>query len=227
MLPMLLIYCIFHFLLYKDFVFPDSIFNVIAHITGISVFYNDNLYDWFVPTLIFLYLIFPLLYGLCLIIKKYSISLIILIIIIILLCVIPIYDFGWQLIIPRLCTVIIGIMTYLYEKDNNYKVIFSLYGYTALLSFMSFVKGSYLSTPAMALLISMNKNYLPFRPIVSFLGRHSFEIYLGQALCLNWLYFFDLNYNEFIAFSFLGLSCSAFLLWASHYLFWKIAVGNH
>jgi peptidoglycan/LPS O-acetylase OafA/YrhL len=141
--------------------------------------------------------------------------------------VIPIYDFGWQLIIPRLCTVIIGIMTYLYEKDNNYKVIFSLYGYTALLSFMSFVKGSYLSTPAMALLISMNKNYLPFRPIVSFLGRHSFEIYLGQALCLNWLYFFDLNYNEFIAFSFLGLSCSAFLLWASHYLFWKIAVGNH
>ncbi len=118
-------------------------------------------------------------------------------------------------------------MTYLYEKDNNYKAIYSLYGWTALLSFMSFVKGAYLVAPAVALLISMNNNYLPFRSIVSFLGRHSFEIYLGQALCLNWLIFFDLNYNEFISLSFLGLSFSAFLLWASHYYFWKFAMKDH
>lgn len=227
MLPMLLIYCIIHFLLYNDFVFPNSLFNVIAHITGISIFYNDNLYDWFVPTLIFLYLIFPLLYKFCLILKKYSISLIILLFVTILLCVVPVYDFGWQLKIPRLCTVIIGIMTYLYEKDNNYKAIYSIYGWTALLSFMSFVKGAYLSTPAVALLISMNKDYLPFRSIISFLGRHSFEIYLGQALCLNWLVFFDLDYNVFIAFSFLSISVSSFLLWASHYYFWKFTLVNH
>lgn len=220
LMPMMLIYCIFHFILYDDFVFPISLWHVVSHIIGFSVFYNDNLQDWFIPSLIFIYLVFPLLFKFCILLKKLGLGFVFIFITLYLLCMIPVYDFDWQLKLPRLCAVIIGILTFLYEKEGNLKSIYALYGWAALMSYTSFVKGSYMAVPAIALLISKSENHLPFYKFTSFLGRHSLEIYLAQALCL-WK-FNHTNYYLFLVIMVISVTITAYILWASHHYFWNL-----
>lgn len=220
LMPMLLIYCIFHFILYDDFIFPISLWNVVAHITGISVFFNDNLLDWFIPTLIFIYIIFPFLFRFCVLLKKFGLAFVFVLLTLYLLCMIPVYDFDWQLKLPRLCTVIIGILTYLYEQEGQLKKIYALYGWAALMSYMSFVEGAYLAVPAIALLISKSENHLPCYKIISFVGRHSLEIYLAQALCLWKLNY--TNYYWFLITMFISVVIIAFILWSFQNYFWKL-----
>lgn len=220
LMPMLLIYCIFHFIIYDDFVFPTSLWNTVSHITGISFFYNDNLQDWFIPTLIIIYIAFPLLFKSCIKLKKLGLVFIFILITIYLLCMIPVYNFDWQLKLPRLCAVVIGILTYLYEKEGKLKSIYALYGWAAIMSYMSFTKGAYMAVPAIALLISQGEGHLPLEKIISFVGRHSLEIYLAQALCL--LKLSHTNYYWYFIVMVITVIVTAFILWASQYYFWKL-----
>lgn len=141
--------------------------------------------EWYVPALILLYLLFPLLYKIInFICNKNLINLTIILTIFLMRfeSKIPIDSF----FLIRVPIIILGIVTYRYS--SNRKTLSQVYG-SAIFGALLFTQDIRIlqSTIIPALLIVLDNyiNQLPFKKFMSFIGKHSFEIYLAQNLAFN------------------------------------------
>ena len=134
--------------------------------------------------------------------------------------------FVYELVFPRIGMVILAIAVFLAEQYNQKKKIVTIVVLCFFVSITSIVRNSYLIVPCIILFASMNN----VRPLgekwISFLGKHSLEIYLAQCL---WVFEFDYengNYVYTLCMSFLTMSITAFILWAIQHYFWKLLVNR-
>ncbi len=216
------IYIIFLSLLFL--LFPDSrgehwLMTGLYQITGISMFIHLAI-EWFIPALILLYAVFPLLYkGLFALYRK-GFGAICCMIIVIALVSIPLSRFIFYLFAFRFLIIVLGILTYFTLKENNKAFLLGIYALCAFLGILLIgnertnvsITGS-LMIPL--LLYSIGQVPIPFERfrILPFLGAHTLEIYLAQCLAFN--HFMTSSKLSFIPttlISFLGILLIAMVL---------------
>lgn len=152
--------------------------------TGLSCIQSIRI-EWYVPALILLYLFFPLLYKVInFICSKNLINLIICLIIFLMRfeSKVPIDSF----FLTRIPIIILGITTYQYR--NNHTLLLQTYGSAIFASLLFTQNIRVLQSMTIPVLLVISDNYtnkLPFRKAITFVGKHSFEIYLAQNIAFN------------------------------------------
>lgn len=198
-------------------------------ITGLSTFFPGSVTVWYIPALTILYITFPLLYRSILFLKnnrggQYRIVLLIFLLAAAYHFVTPYIN---AMLWARMSVIVLGIATYLYQKDgiDGEKKVFSLYAITASYALFFFNDCMfYFYIPLLLYgLNTLDFNKLPCRRFFSFCGRHSLELYLGQCIGLQW-FFLRMCGNFYVdALLCIGISiCSAIILYYSQFYFWKI-----
>lgn len=162
-------------------------------ITGVaSLNFWELQVDWYTPSLIVVYILFPVVNWLCKFINNVSISALAIALFFIVLHTMTFYfNFGvCNNFACRIAIILFG-CTYFYiekkEDTTNVQVLTILATFGLLL----FAVNPYritLAIPGMLVLGGMTKK-LPLHSVISFLGKHSFEIYLAQVLATK--YFID------------------------------------
>ena len=146
--------------------------------------------DWYSQSILLLYLFFPLVFQLNKRIasKKFSIEAIFLLLLI-LIARLPIYTQSQYLFISRWPILFLASVTYFHLKQNDYATIIKLSLLSILVGSLLFNLYLLLSLGvfAVVLLICSVDITLPFNKALSFLGKHSYEIYLAQNV---WTYYF-------------------------------------
>lgn len=222
--PMMLAFMISSYFVNATFNINTFIFDMICHASGISLFYNAHFHDWFTPAIVLMYISFPLLFKA---IKSiYNLRggdyLIALSAIVPSLLLVFLQPFVYELVFPRIGMVISAIAVFLAEQDNQKRKIAKIVVLYFFISITSIVRNSYLIVPCIILFAS-KYNIRPFgEKWISFLGKHSLEIYLAQCL---WVFEFDYesgNYVYTLCESLLIMSITAFVIWAIQHYSWKL-----
>lgn len=166
--------------------FQESVYRFASEISGVFLFQVKRDFFWFMGVLTILYIAFPLIYKLSYATRKYKLP------ILFILCLIGwlslSYDFGgndiYLLSITRLPSIYIGIFTYLCERDFKKDEFCIGYGACALLSLTQIHNDmTCLFMPVTMLIIAQIQNR-PFDKIITFLGKHTLEIYLGHTFAV-------------------------------------------
>ena len=210
-IPMYAIALIASFII-KGKVQLGMISSFIMQLSGLALFTRCEDTFWFMETLILLYLSFPLIMKTILWFYRASrikMGGVIFYVLLVMACEVPFIlsnfntiisicsDTAILLTIPRIPVIFLGILTYLLEKDNKLNEIYFIYGISAMLSLCGFIKFSYLSIPAIMLLISLS-NIGPLSRVFCFFGRHSLEIFLGHVLVLPLLKDVKFEYSIYL-----------------------------
>lgn len=191
------IYAVFLLLLLAFFkvVLPyPKLVVALFQISGISLFTGVEI-EWFIPALILLYVLFPLLYeGVTWLYKNCFVSVLALLFILVLAS--PYASrYISMFVVERLPIVVTGILFYLVCQDNDSRSLCVVVLFGGVLSILFSAMGlvnerltSILCVPAAVLLLSQAEIALPFPKLMQFLGKHTLEIYLAQNLALNQFY---------------------------------------
>ena len=193
--PMYPAACIARHLIRWDGDFLNFIASSISDITGIFLFQRTTDFFWYMGVLTILYLLFPLIYKLCDLTSKYKMH------VLLLTCALvwigTSSDYGNNQIylhtLTRIPCMYLGFFTFLCEKEKNYDMAYLGYGFCALLSLTPIFPMAFLFLPAAIFLIARS-SILPFERVVSFLGRHSLEIYLGHTFAVYHILSFPFSY---------------------------------
>ncbi len=176
-----------------------------AQITGMATFMG-MWYEWYIPALLLLYILFPFLFIL---LKKISSNFYAIFLSIAL--VVLSYPFIGKYIhedfLRRIPIIIAGMLLYIKRDEKRYLLLIYS-GMTALM----FVKpdwNDFLYLPLLLWAIGGLQLNLPFRKYFSFMGRHSLELYLGQVIGLQ--YFYHHATNHFILYCVIGIGLSLLL----------------
>lgn len=191
-IPVYMLFLIFLFsLFYNNIRLEDILRQCFAQLTGLSLFKEDSyfstnfLFDWFTPALIIYYLLFPFIsYGLNMLLHKYSSVEIPLFISIIIFCIFAIRFVHFPIIalIYRIPIIYLGAVTYIHIKNKNINRIFLLY----IISFIGGLlsnKVYFLTSvimPSFLFVFSLVQIKYPFFKTISYIGHHSYEIYLAH-----------------------------------------------
>lgn len=156
--------------------------------TGIANFRNVNV-EWYIPALIILYVIYPLLYECISYLWKMNRSICI---ILIPFLAVFVSHYGWTSMLwlsaPRTVIIYTTILLFLAKDDTKSTLIICLV--PALTSFclrandLGFSPALYL--PLLCYAISCLKPSLPFKEAISYLGGVSLEIYLAQSIVVQY-----------------------------------------
>lgn len=161
--------------------------------TGLASFRMVD-FEWFIPALIVLYAVFPLLfqsirwlYEHC----KWALP----VLIIIAALIVPILS---KVVFPifayRLPIFILGIVSFLALQKDDEKYLLAVFVACAAFAIVSELsEGLMLSLLVPMVLWGMGNINLkfPFEKTVGFIGKHTLEIYLAQALALNQYYLYS------------------------------------
>lgn len=176
------------FLLTVYFIFnpgPSLLHIIIYQCTGLSVIralYTDI--EWYTPSIICVYLLFPLLYygGRALQHRSVWWQLLAVNIVVVLGHIIaPYVSFGYNLV-GRFPIIVSGVILYfLYKNKRNQDALI----YTSLLLLETLVLDLSFFLSILVLLLLMIFKYINLRPLykpISFIGKYSFELYLAQTI---------------------------------------------
>lgn len=159
--------------------------------TGLSVFKCFSVkIEWFTPSLIAIYLVFPLLYEF---LKYISRSVKFQIAVLILSFVLP-HVLCQVVILPlsfRLPIIVLGILTYFNINNNKISELIYIYCVAIFLSFITKIDMLRYSLCVPSFLFLMNsvfidKNNLIYKSI-SKIGKYTFEIYLAQVITTKFI----------------------------------------
>lgn len=155
--------------------------------TGLASFRQTD-FEWFIPALIVLYAIFPLLFkGIKYVYEKFKWGILVLVIVLSLMAPM-ISRFVFPLFAKRLPIIVIGTATYFAVVNKDKRFLILLYFVCAamalILRFESVVGWSLL-LPSVLFLLGESCVELPFCGFFSYVGKHSLEVYLAQSLSLN------------------------------------------
>ena len=208
--PVYLLFLAFLFLAFPASRGSSWILTSIYQITGLSMFVKLDI-EWFIPALILLYAVFPLLYkGLFALYRKGFGAICCLIIIIALVCI-PLSRFVHYLFAFRLLIIILGILTYFALHDNDKAFLLGIYALCAFLGIL-FIGQDRLNVSLTGslfiplLLYAIGQVSIPFErfKILPFVGSHTLEIYLAQCLAFN--HFMASNFMRFVPASLVSLA---------------------
>lgn len=161
-----------------------------TQITGLSMFLNHT-HEWFIPSLLIIYFLYPLLYkGLAQATKQNYLNIFFIIITCTYLYYIIPHNFIHPCFLARWNAIILGICAYQQNKGNlTRKQIWTIFVLVALLTFITTQDCCfYFYIPIILLVIDELKLKMPLKQFFCILGKHSLEIYLGQTIGLQ--YFF-------------------------------------
>ena len=184
--------------------------------TGLASFRQTD-FEWYVPALIVIYALFPLIYrGIKWLYEKNRYTLIIAAILLS-VCSPWISTIMFPMLASRLSIIVLGIATYLLIQDNDSASLYKMYAICALAAVL-FRWGNEpawtLMVPGIICLLSLGNSKFPVKKGICFIGKHSFEIYLAQSFALN--QFFLKNDMAYIPKCLIALSIivsGAFMLW--------------
>ena len=168
----------------------QACYEFVQQITGIAIFNGTLDILWYMEALIILYVFFPIFYKLCQRIHSLGIGAILIICVIVHVSLIYISDYWLQITVNRVPAMIVGVLTYIYDRENNKQALILLYGSLALMSIMPLLSGMFLYLPAVLLLIVQVKRYI-FKKALTFVGKHSLEIFIGHHFAF-WIF----NYSS-------------------------------
>ena len=160
-------------------------------ISGISMFIPLEI-EWFIPALIFLYLLFPLLYKGIRVIYQKGLGMTVLLLVLLSLISPHISGFVFYLFSLRLVIITLGILTYFALTDGNQSFLLAVYVLSAFIGVL-YIGNDQLNVSMTGSLIIPLLLYgigqIPFTaekvPFLPFVGEHSLELYLAQCLAFN------------------------------------------
>lgn len=160
----------------------------VGQITGLSTFtFSHFRIEWYIPALILVYALFPLLYKLSKLLQGniyfYCVTILIfsLFVFVIDRIFIPLFAY-------RIPIIIIGTVTFFLLEKNESQKLLVYYLSAAAISFLminNIILSCSLIVPLLLLAFSKSGVILPFNSFFSFIGKHSLEIYLAQNLALD------------------------------------------
>lgn len=199
----------------------------LLQLTGLANFFGIEV-EWYIPSLILIYALFPLIFtGIEYLYKKniwWILSLVL-----VLVAASPILSKGiFYLFVIRFPLVVIAAASFFAVRDNAMDKIIQLFVFSALVGFCfsgrEMLNGSQtgmLLLPLIFLGLSQLRLSLPLTRAISFLGRHTLEIYLAQNLALNQFYAASsLHFPIKTAIAFFVIIAISCLLWSIQWLFY-------
>lgn len=165
-----------------QFVYPRNFIDIICWYTGIGYWINGCFYEWYVPTLLLLYLIFPFIYKLS---NRSLWGILILITVLTLSFYYWEFLFNIRLSYTRLIAYILGVLFYRYLNANQLQTFYIPIFALSLIMFVIHKRFGisdvflyeYL-TPILVLIIAWLINILKLTNVLSFWGAISLEFYL-------------------------------------------------
>lgn len=189
--PVFLIFIVF----YLYFIADIRDFNALAkstilHITGLSSFCSRS-FAWYIPATIFIYWSFPLFfYTVRWLERKHSILLWVCFMGILVIKPLTIPYFFW-LLNGRFVMVILGILTYIWLKDTNEQnqsKLIMLFAIPAIIAmFFGQGKAEIIGVSLPLIFYAIDKSGVKHygNKAISFIGRHTLEIYLAQCIAIE------------------------------------------
>lgn len=200
----------------------DAIVKFFYEVSGLFLFQVKRDFFWYMGVLTIFYLLFPVLYELFNKLKNFKLTL--LFTICLLSHIFLMWDFGhndmYLETITRIPTIYLGFLTYFCVRDNEMNKLYIAYGFCALLSLTQIHEMTGLFLPAATLVIS----YSTVRPLnkpISFLGKHSLEIYLGHTFAVYHILAFPWSYPVNLMLFFLTAALYSFSLYLVQHIFQK------
>lgn len=146
--------------------------------------------EWFTPAIINMYLFFPIVYTtIKKINQKWGLWGQVFILLFAILCTYFLRGYVSTNYLNRFPIILIGILTYINEQDYRAKRTQYIYVISAIFFFFIEEHGSRVSLLVPIILYGINDLSLNYdHKIVSaikFIGKYSFELYLGQSICLS------------------------------------------
>lgn len=199
-IPIFLIFRILEFIVFRGETIPQFLQYRLLEITSLAIIQTPYTcpgmlsLGWFIPAIINLYLIFPLLFKLIRIINKNTVWHTVFFLLSIfwlshILWGIPIH----ALYISRLPIIFTGIITYFYIKDRKYTELFLIYALFASMTFFMERNNLRLSCVVPLILYAINMYNFKFNPsffkYISGIGKLSLEFYLAH--CSAFILHFD------------------------------------
>lgn len=164
---------------------------LLLQLSGLTVLEDNNIIEWFLPALILLYLMFPVIYRLMYMMKSWNGS--IFLYMVLLTGLIPLFYLGVNHVHPyflaRCSAIFVGIMCYIHGKEDE-NIALSLLIFCASLSLFSYQDCKfYFIIPLLIYALSLlDFEHLPLKRMMLFMGNYSLDIYLGQMIGLFWYY---------------------------------------
>lgn len=206
---------------------------LLFQVTGLSTFLNIQI-EWFIPALIVLYLIFPLLYkG---IEKLYSMGpwwMFLLLAFVILIAGFA-QEYINHLFALRFPIILLGIITYLTIREKDINVLIGIYTLSAFLgvlcsgisSLNGILSGS-LCIPILLYSIGQLSFLKRELKIIPFVGEHTLEIYLAQCIVFNHLMASSkLSFIHSVLFAVILIPLITIVLYYTQHLFYLILRGR-
>lgn len=189
------VYPLFLFLLLlmygATFTFPSwKIF--IFQITGLSCFIDMDI-EWYIPALILLYVLFPLIYkSIEICFAKCRLAIFIVLSLLVALCP-HLSGFVNGHLVMRLPIIVVGVVTFFALRNNDIRFLILTYVLCFAIGFCFQLFSDKLELSLMLPLFLLGVSMLyglsiPSLRLLTFCGKHSLELYLAQNLALNHFY---------------------------------------
>lgn len=223
--PMYLLFAIATVLVFGKTYTESRIELVLYQCTGVASFRQTD-FEWYVPALIVIYALFPVIYK-CTdwIYRNFKQGLILLAVLLSLISPI-ISKVLFPMFASRLSIIVLGIATYFSLRNGDNKFLYVMYALCALFAIL-FKQGKgpdwSLMIPGLLCLLSLGPVSMPLNNVFSFLGKHSLELYLSQSFALNQFFLkSEIDYVHKCLISIAIIVMGAFFL----YFFQELATGR-
>ncbi len=191
-LPVYFLFLLTLFSIFQNSIpFERIIIQSIGQLTGFSLFQKDDFFstnfefDWFTPALIIVYLLFPLISnGLNRLLKKsiWCESVLLFFLILISLIDLRMIHLPIKFLLYRTPIIMLGAVTYIHLKKgevNRLLTMYTIFFMSGLFSNQHWFLASS-TIPVFLTIYAMIHGERPFNNTFTFLGRHSYEIYLAH-----------------------------------------------
>lgn len=174
-----------------------ALWTFFCQLTGIALFTPVVDLLWFLEALVLLYLFFPLFYKVCKFVHSHGIWCFLLVCVFTSLSLIFINNYWIQISVKRIPVMMLGVLTFLCDKNNQESKKFKYYGFMCLLAIIPLMKSMHFYVPACMLLISNATSYFKILRPLCFIGKHTLEIYIAQHFSLFAFTVFQ-DYNSIV-----------------------------
>lgn len=228
--PMYLVFVLVLVICFKDLLTFSPWLSALLQLTGAANFTGMEV-EWYIPALIVLYVLFPLIFrGVRALYSRNCIYVILLILLLVLAA--PFISKGvFYLFAIRFPIIIIGIAAYLAIQASDEKSLLAVLTASAIIGFCfsgkEMLNGSQTGMLVLPLILyglAQIGMKLPAGSAVEFCGRHSLEIYLAQNIALNQFYanYDNVGFIEKTAIAIVIIAVGGFVLYYSQTLFYKL-----
>lgn len=161
-----------------------TIWDVFCNISTLSYWNLGGIYwNWYIPAIVLLYLLFPIIY---LFTEKFKYTFYIFTNLIIIIAL-SVFAIPWQYdcFVARIPIFILGIIIFLYQNDvkKQRQSIFVSFIFLLPCIYISQYYTTATFCPILLLLFYTTKRFIDRIPYIRFIGTHTLEIFLGNSLC--------------------------------------------